>query len=101
MVKELLTPQNHEYIERAREVAEKVMRPVAAKYDAEQTYPWEVQHAIKDANLSGVWIPEVCRLGNWLSKFADDAVLCPGHRERRPALDLRGSPGPRPEPGSY
>jgi butyryl-CoA dehydrogenase len=58
MVKELLTPQNHEYIERAREVAEKVMRPVAAKYDAEQTYPWEVQHAIKDANLSGVWIPE-------------------------------------------
>jgi alkylation response protein AidB-like acyl-CoA dehydrogenase len=58
MVKELLTPQNHEYIERAREVAETAMRPVAAKYDVEQTYPWEVQQAIKKAGLSGVWIPE-------------------------------------------
>jgi butyryl-CoA dehydrogenase len=34
------------------------MRPVAAKYDVEQTYPWEVQEAIRDAGLSGVWIPE-------------------------------------------
>lgn len=44
--------------ERARHVAETVMRPVAAKYDVDQTYPWEVQHAIRDAGLSGVWIPE-------------------------------------------
>ena len=43
---------------RARELAETVMRPVAAKYDEEQAYPWEVQHAIRDAGLSGVWIPE-------------------------------------------
>jgi len=35
-----------------------VMRPVAAKYDVEQTYPWEVQKAIKEARLSGVWIPK-------------------------------------------
>ncbi len=58
MVKELLTPKNQEYIERARAVAENAMRPVAAKYDAEQTYPWEVQRAIREAGLSGVWIPE-------------------------------------------
>ncbi|ANM29103.1 acyl-CoA dehydrogenase [Acidobacteria bacterium Mor1] len=58
MVKELLTPKNQEYIERARAVAENVMRPVAAKYDVEQTYPWEVQRAIREAGLSGVWIPE-------------------------------------------
>ena len=58
MIKELLTPENHEYIARARAVAENSMRPVAAKYDAEQTYPWEVQHAIKDAGLAGVWIPK-------------------------------------------
>jgi len=43
---------------RTRELAETAMRPVAAKYDEEQTYPWEVQHAIRDAGLSGVWIPE-------------------------------------------
>ena len=57
MVKELLSPRNLEFAERAREVAERVMRPVAAKYDVEQTYPWEVQAAIREAGLSGVWIP--------------------------------------------
>jgi alkylation response protein AidB-like acyl-CoA dehydrogenase len=57
-IKELLTPKNLEYVERAREVAENIMRPVAAKHDREQTYPWEVQEAIKAAGLSGVWIPK-------------------------------------------
>ncbi|HKQ62517.1 MAG TPA: acyl-CoA dehydrogenase family protein [Candidatus Polarisedimenticolaceae bacterium] len=58
MVKELLTARNWEYVERAREVAEKVMRPLAAQYDREQAYPWEVQQAIQRAGLAGVWIPE-------------------------------------------
>jgi butyryl-CoA dehydrogenase len=58
MIEELYTPQQIELIGRARELAETVMRPVAAKYDVEQTYPWEVQEAIRDAGLSGVWIPE-------------------------------------------
>jgi len=58
MVEELYTPQQIELRNRARELAETVMRPVAAKYDVEQTYPWEVQKAIKEAGLSGVWIPE-------------------------------------------
>ena len=58
MIEELFTPAQVELRERARHVAETVMRPVAAKYDVDQTYPWEVQHAIRDAGLSGVWIPE-------------------------------------------
>ena len=58
MIKELYTAENHEFMERAREVAEKSMRPVAAKYDVAQEYPWEVQKAIKEAGLSGVWIPK-------------------------------------------
>jgi len=58
MIKELLTSENLEYIERAHEVAEKVIRPVAAKYDREQEYPWEFQKAITKAGLSGVWIPK-------------------------------------------
>jgi alkylation response protein AidB-like acyl-CoA dehydrogenase len=58
MIKELLTPENVEYVERARHLAETVMRPLAAKYDREQTYPWEVQKAIKAADLAGVWIPK-------------------------------------------
>ena len=58
MFEELYTPLQIELRERARHVADTVMRPVAARYDVEQTYPWEVQHAIRDAGLSGVWIPE-------------------------------------------
>ena len=58
MYRELLTKENIEFVERAREVAEKSMRPVAAEYDVKQEYPWEVQHAIRDAGLAGVWIPK-------------------------------------------
>ena len=58
MLRELLTPENIEYIERAKEVAETVMRPKAAEYDQKAEYPWEVQKAIKEAGLSGVWIPK-------------------------------------------
>ena len=58
MIEELYTPLQIELRERARDLAEDVMRPVAAKYDEEQTYPWEVQHAIRDAGLSGAWIPK-------------------------------------------
>ena len=54
----LYTKQQIDLKNRTRELAESVMRPVAATYDEEQTYPWEVQHAIRDAGLSGVWIPE-------------------------------------------
>jgi butyryl-CoA dehydrogenase len=58
MIRELFTPQNIDFMERAREVAEKTMRPIAATHDVEQTYPWAAQKAIKEAGLSGVWIPE-------------------------------------------
>ena len=58
MSNETLAPRDLDLIERARDIAERVMRPVAAKHDAEQTYPWEVQRAIREAGLSGVWIPE-------------------------------------------
>jgi butyryl-CoA dehydrogenase len=58
MIKALYTDQQIDLYERSRELAETVMRPVAAKYDVEQEYPWEVQKAIKEAGLSGVWIPK-------------------------------------------
>jgi butyryl-CoA dehydrogenase len=43
---------------RAREVAEKYVRPLAAKYDKAQEYPWEIKEALADAGLMGVWIPK-------------------------------------------
>jgi butyryl-CoA dehydrogenase len=54
----LYTPMQIDLQRRAREVAEQAMRPVAAKYDVEQTFPWEVQRAIQAAGLSGVWVPK-------------------------------------------
>jgi len=54
----LFTKQQLELRAKARDLADKVMKPVAAKYDVEQTYPWEVQKAIKAAGLSGVWVPK-------------------------------------------
>jgi butyryl-CoA dehydrogenase len=58
MIEELYTPMQIDLRKRARELAENVMRPLAAKYDEAQEYPWEVQKAIKEAGLSGVWIPK-------------------------------------------
>jgi alkylation response protein AidB-like acyl-CoA dehydrogenase len=53
-----LTETNLKWRARAREVAEKVVRPLAAKYDKAQEYPWEVKEAIAEAGLMGVWIPK-------------------------------------------
>jgi butyryl-CoA dehydrogenase len=53
-----LSEQNLMWRAKAREVAEKYVRPVAAKYDKAQEYPWEVKEAIAKAGLMGVWIPK-------------------------------------------
>ena len=53
-----LNETNRKWRERAREVAEKVVRPLARKYDVEQAYPWEVKDALAKAGLLGVWIPK-------------------------------------------
>jgi len=58
MIQELFTPEQMELRQNARHLADEVMRPVAAKYDVAQEYPWEVQKAIQKAGLSGVWIPK-------------------------------------------
>ncbi len=55
---ELLSQETVEWKERAREVAERVIRPRAAHYDRIQEYPWEFLEALRDAGLFGVWIPE-------------------------------------------
>ncbi len=54
----LMTDENRSYRARAREVAETAVRPVAAKYDQLQEYPWEVLAALKAADLTGVWVPK-------------------------------------------
>jgi butyryl-CoA dehydrogenase len=34
------------------------VRPLAAKYDRLQEYPWEIKDALTEAGLMGVWIPK-------------------------------------------
>jgi butyryl-CoA dehydrogenase len=55
---ELLPPRTQEYKARAREVAEKVARPVAAELDRTGEYPWKVIEALKEYELMGIWIPK-------------------------------------------
>lgn len=55
---ELLPPRTQEYKARAREVAEKYARPVAAELDRTGEYPWTVIQALKEYDLMGIWIPK-------------------------------------------
>jgi butyryl-CoA dehydrogenase len=57
-MRELLSKQNIDYMERAREVAEKYVRPQAAELDRTGEYGWEILEALKSYELTGVWIPE-------------------------------------------
>ena len=57
-MKELLPKKTQEYMERAREVANKAVRPVAAELDRSREYPWSVIQALREADLMGIWIPE-------------------------------------------
>ena len=57
-MKELLPPEAMDYKERAHEIAEQAVRPVAAELDRTREYPWSVVQALRDADLMGIWIPE-------------------------------------------
>ncbi len=57
-MKELLSKENLEFIEKTKEIADKYVRPIAAELDREQKYPWEIIKELQKANLMGVWIPK-------------------------------------------
>jgi butyryl-CoA dehydrogenase len=42
----------------AKDIADQTVRPLSRKYDELQEYPWEIQKALADAGLFGVWIPK-------------------------------------------
>jgi len=56
-MQELFSKQSLDFQERAREVAEKYVRPVAAELDRTGEPPWSVIKALKEYELTGVWIP--------------------------------------------
>jgi alkylation response protein AidB-like acyl-CoA dehydrogenase len=53
-----LSTENLEWQARAREVADKFVRPVAWKYDRLQEYPYEVRDRMKEYGLFGVFVPK-------------------------------------------
>ena len=53
-----LPEESLKWKEIAHEVAERVVRPLAKKYDDLQEYPWEIKEALAEAGLYGVWIPK-------------------------------------------
>ena len=54
----LLTEEQKMVQDLARKIAEEKIRPVAAKYDQSEEYPWDVIKVIADAGLFGLFIPE-------------------------------------------
>ncbi len=54
----LLSEENRMWRAKAREVGERIVRPLAWKYDRLQQYPWEIKDALVNAGLFGVWIPK-------------------------------------------
>src|SRR5512140_3932599 len=57
-MRELLSKQNLDYQDRAREVAEKYVRPRAAELDRTGEYGWDILEALKKYELTGLWIPQ-------------------------------------------
>ena len=41
-----------------REIAEKHIKPVRAKYDEEGTFPWDIVEVLRQADIFGIYIPE-------------------------------------------
>ncbi|MDI6606627.1 MAG: acyl-CoA dehydrogenase family protein [Candidatus Omnitrophota bacterium] len=54
----LLNDEQKMVQELARKIAEEKIRPVAAKHDQTEEYPWEIIKVIADAGLFGLFIPE-------------------------------------------
>ncbi|MFA4889417.1 MAG: acyl-CoA dehydrogenase family protein [Candidatus Omnitrophota bacterium] len=54
----LLTDEQKMIKELAHKITEEKIRPVAAKYDINEAYPWDVIKVIAESDLFGLFIPE-------------------------------------------
>ncbi len=53
-----LSEENLEIRRRVRNIAETVVRPIAAELDRSGEYPWPMIEAMKKENLMGIWVPK-------------------------------------------
>ena len=54
----LLTEEQIMIRDLARQIAREKIKPVAAKYDAEATFPWDIVKIMADSDLFGIYIEE-------------------------------------------
>jgi len=54
----LLTDEQKMIKDLAHKIAEEKIRPVAAKYDKTEEFPWDVIKVIAESDLFGLFIPE-------------------------------------------
>lgn len=53
-----LTEEQQAIVETARGIAQKKIKPVRARYDEEEKFPWEIVEEIRKADLFGIYIPQ-------------------------------------------
>jgi uncharacterized protein YyaL (SSP411 family) len=58
----LLTEEQVMIRDLARQIAEEKIRPVAAKYDAEGIFPWDIVKIMAAADICGIYIEEAVKL---------------------------------------
>lgn len=58
MIEYFLDDVQKEIRDLARRIAEEKIRPVRAKFDEEEIFPWDVMKALAQADLFGLYIPE-------------------------------------------
>lgn len=54
----LLSDEQKMIQELARKIAEEKIRPLAARYDAEEKFPWEIIKVIAESDLFAIFVPE-------------------------------------------
>ena len=54
----LLTEEQIMIRDLARQIAQEKIKPVAAKYDAEGIFPWDIVKIMADSDLCGIYIEE-------------------------------------------
>jgi len=53
-----LTEFQREMKELARQIAEEKIKPVRAKYDEEEIFPWDIMKVLAQSDMFGIYIPE-------------------------------------------
>jgi butyryl-CoA dehydrogenase len=53
-----LTEEQRMIRDLCRKIADEKIRPVAARYDEEQAFPWDIVKVMADADLFGIFVPE-------------------------------------------